>query len=128
VSNTLLADGCRIGKGTVIENSVIGLRCIVGENVTIRNSIVMGADFWDSTMPLTNGALPKVPLGIGDNCVIDGVIVDKNCRMGAGCRLINDGGVVEYDSECGSVLVRDGIPVVIKDSTLPEGWVLKCVS
>ena len=48
IHNSLLADGCRIGKGTVIENSVIGLRCNVGENVTIKNSIVMGADFFDT--------------------------------------------------------------------------------
>ncbi|HAC91195.1 MAG TPA: glucose-1-phosphate adenylyltransferase, partial [Planctomycetaceae bacterium] len=30
VSSSLIADGCRIGKGCVIENSIIGLRCVIG--------------------------------------------------------------------------------------------------
>jgi glucose-1-phosphate adenylyltransferase len=44
VSNSIVADGCRIGEGSIIENSVIGVRCQIGKNVVIRNSILMGAD------------------------------------------------------------------------------------
>ncbi len=42
IRDSLIADGCRIGKGTVIENSVIGLRCVIGEGVTIKDTIIMG--------------------------------------------------------------------------------------
>ena len=42
-----VADGGRIGRGVVIENSIIGLRCVIGDNVTIRNSILMGADEYE---------------------------------------------------------------------------------
>lgn len=124
IRNTLLADGCRIGKGTVIENSVIGLRCIVGENVTIRNSIIMGADYWDSTAPVSGNAVPRIPLGIGDGSVIDGVIVDKNCRVGKGSVLVNPEGVVDYESPDGLIVIRDGIPVVMKDTVILDGWKL----
>ncbi len=41
IKDSLVADGCKIGRGTVIENSVIGLRTNIGDNVTIRNSIIM---------------------------------------------------------------------------------------
>ena len=41
IKESMIADGCKIGRGAVIENSVIGLRCQIGENVKIRNSIVM---------------------------------------------------------------------------------------
>jgi len=106
----------------VIENSVIGLRCIVGENVTIRNSIVMGADYWDSTAPQRPGVDARIPLGIGDGCVIQGAIVDKNCRVGAGVRIVNDSGAAELDVPGSPVVIRDGIPVVFKDSILQPGW------
>src|SRR5205814_9625430 len=45
VKHSLVADGCKPGRGCTIENSVIGLRCIIGEGVTIKNTVVMGADF-----------------------------------------------------------------------------------
>ena len=66
VRSSLIADGCRIESGAVIENSVIGLRCLVGRDVTIRNSILMGNDFYESPDEidhhLSNG-MP--PLGVG---------------------------------------------------------------
>ena len=45
---SLVADGCVIGPGARIENSVIGLRCRIGRDVTIRNSVIMGADFYET--------------------------------------------------------------------------------
>src|SRR5215510_15012544 len=47
VKNSLVADGCQIGRGSTIENSVIGLRSIIGEGVTIRNTVIMGADYFE---------------------------------------------------------------------------------
>ncbi len=124
ISNSLIADGCRIGKGAIIENSVIGLRCIVGEGVTIRNSIIMGADFLETNdeiekLKSTNG----VPVGIGTGSLIDGAILDKNCRIGRHVQIFNRGGVAESDvhSPC---YIRDGIPVLTKDATLPDGWTM----
>ncbi len=48
IRNSLIADGCVIESGAVIENSVIGLRTHVGKNVTIKNSVLMGADEYES--------------------------------------------------------------------------------
>ena len=123
IEKSLIADGCRIGKGAVIENSVIGLRCMIGEGVTIRNSIIMGADFYeqdDASRPCG----PDHPLvGIGDGSVIEGAIVDKNCRIGKNVRVVNDQGI-ENGDDAEDCVIRDGIPVVVKDAVLRDGWTL----
>ncbi len=123
IEKSLIADGCRIGKGAVIENSVIGLRCMIGEGVTIRDSVIMGADFYerdDARRPCG----PDRPLvGIGDGSVIEGAIVDKNCRIGKNVRVVNDKGI-ENGEDAEDCVVRDGIPVVVKDAVLRDGWTL----
>jgi glucose-1-phosphate adenylyltransferase len=124
ISGSLLADGCRIGKGTRIENSVIGLRCIIGEGVTIRNSIIMGADYLETPDDLmTGGSEGQVPVGIGAGSLIDGAILDKNCRIGRHVQVINRLGVSESDQHA-PCYVRDGIPIVTKDATLADGWTM----
>ena len=52
MQHSLMADGCIIGSGTRIENSVVGLRCPIGRNVTIRNSVIMGVDFYETPAQL----------------------------------------------------------------------------
>ncbi|HEY4313006.1 MAG TPA: glucose-1-phosphate adenylyltransferase [Pirellulales bacterium] len=124
IKGSLLADGCDIGAGAVIENSVVGLRCKIGRNVTIRNAVIMGADFYESPNDLaadrTEG---RTPLGIGDDTVIDGAIIDKNCRIGAGVRITNERGL-DMTDETPQGMVRDGIVVVPKDAELANGWSL----
>jgi glucose-1-phosphate adenylyltransferase len=124
ISGSLLADGCRIGKGTRIENSVIGLRCIIGEGVTIRNSIIMGADFLETEEDIAKLlAEGNVPVGIGSGSLIDGSILDKNCRIGRHVQVTNRLSLSESD-KFDPCYVRDGIPIVSKDATLPDGWTM----
>ncbi len=124
ISNSLIADGCRIGKGAIIENSVIGLRCIVGEGVTIRNSIIMGADFLETNKEIEElKSKNDVPIGIGTGSLIDGAILDKNCRIGRHVQIFNRSGITESDTHS-PCYIRDGIPVLTKDATLPDGWTM----
>jgi glucose-1-phosphate adenylyltransferase len=116
VRNSLIADGCQIDEGSVIEDSVIGVRCRIGRNVRVRRSIVMGADYYEPQ--LTSG---QIPLGIGDDSEIDGAIVDKLARLGRSVRIANPDGYQSRD-EHGGCLVRDQIPIVLKNTTLPDGW------
>ena len=77
-----------IGKGSVIENSVIGIRSQIGENVTIRNSYIMGMDFYERDLSAAEREnLPH--LGIGSNSYIEKAIVDKNPRIGRNVRIEN---------------------------------------
>lgn len=119
VRNSLIADGCRIADGVEIENSVIGVRSVIGKNVVIRNSILMGNDYFEAP----NSGSERIAIGVGDHCYIEGAIIDKNCRMGANCRVENRQGVEDSD-ESQHAMIRDGIVVVPKASVLPAGWKL----
>jgi glucose-1-phosphate adenylyltransferase len=121
IKRSLISDGCVIGEGSVIENSVIGLRCKIGKNVTITNSILMGADNYQTTEDTLADARHNIPqMGVGDGSFLDGVIVDKNCRIGEGVH-IRGGQVVKVPT--GSpVVIQDGIIVVPKETVLADGW------
>ncbi|ADB18561.1 glucose-1-phosphate adenylyltransferase [Pirellula staleyi DSM 6068] len=122
VKESLIADGCKIGRGAVIENSVIGLRCIIGEGVTIRNSVIMGADVFEHESDIKkNHREGRPPIGIGSGSYIEGAIIDKNCRIGRNVRIINEQRVEERGEEEACV-IRDGIPVVVKEGVLYDGW------
>jgi glucose-1-phosphate adenylyltransferase len=121
VKRSLIADGCRIGRGTTIENCVIGLRCIIGENVTLRDTVIMGADLFDDerTRKLAGDHAP--PLGIGSGSHIEGAILDKNCRIGKNVRIVNEKRT-EVQGEDEPCIIREGIPNVVKDAILPDGY------
>lgn len=122
VTGSLVADGCVIEPGAKVENSVIGLRCHIGRDVTIRNTVLMGADYYESDTRVDENDAAGLPrIGIGPSTVIDGAIIDKNCRIGAGARVVNDAGHENHEADQGCV-VRDGVIVVPKNATLPPGW------
>lgn len=126
VTNSLIADGCLIGEGATIENSVIGLRTVVGKNVTIRNSIIMGADFYESERDRAADTQDgRIFIGIGDGSEIQNAIVDKNCRIGNNVRIVNDTKTESSGESHPQCVIRDGIPVVIKNSELKPGWTLE---
>lgn len=122
VTRSFIANGCQIGDGCIIENSVIGIRTKIGPGVTIRDSIIMGADYYEQ------GSLMKdhqsLPLGIGRDSLIERAIVDKNCRFGANVVIQNKDGVVETSLDHPQCVIRDQIPVIIKSTELPDGWTL----
>ncbi len=123
VKQSLLADGCLIGKGAIIENSVIGLRCRIGENVTIRNSIIMGSDWYESRETLA-AMLERgdIPAGIGDGSVIERAIVDKNCRLGKNVQLTLAADRPSELDRDEHVFIRDGIVAVGRGAVLPHNW------
>ena len=120
IKNSLLADGCTVGSGAVIENSVIGVRCRIGKNTVIRNSIIMGCDFYEETAPAcsTNGT---VPMGIGEGTIIDGAIVDKNCRIGCKVNITNPDRL-DSTPENEQYMIVDGVVMIQKGTQLRDGW------
>lgn len=123
VKNSLISNGCRIGEGTVIENSVIGLRTVIGPNVTIKDSIVMGSDYYESK----DGASKRnlAPLEIGEGTLIQGAIIDKNVCIGKNVRIVNDSNREQTSFEHPSCIIREGIPIVMKSAVVPDGWDLE---
>ena len=116
IKNSLIADGCYIGQGAVIENSVIGLRSIIGPNTTIKDSIVMGCDYYEVDLQRKK----SIPLEIQEGTYIEGAIVDKNCRIGKNVRISNINNTVNSTDDDAIVVIRDGIPIVRKSSSIPD--------
>jgi len=110
LNNVLIAEGCRINCAT-IEHSVIGLRSIINCGVKIKDTVMMGADYYDDS-----GA---IPLGIGENCDIEGAIIDKNVRIGSDVVIKPFPRGTELDREDYSV--KDGVVVIAKRTVIPSG-------
>jgi glucose-1-phosphate adenylyltransferase len=121
VRNSLISDGCFIGRGSVIENSVIGVRACIAENVTIRDTYIMGIDYSETrTQILENQRLGRPPCGVGANSVIEHAIVDKNARIGRNVKIVNPLGTDDSDEQPNYV-IRDGVTVIPKNSTVADG-------
>jgi len=118
VHNVMLADGCLIGQAN-IEDAIIGLRSQIGDNVVIRNSIIIGADFYDTPDQPPSGG---IPLGIGPGSHIEGAIIDKNTRLGAGVKIQPFPPGTEIDRQ--DWVVRDGIVVIPKNTILPDNTII----
>lgn len=123
ITRSLIADGCVIEQGAIIENSVIGLRCRIGKNVTIRDSVLMGADYYESCGESGRSEDGTPCIGIGAGSLIEKAIVDKNCRIGSNVRIQNQGTLEGGCDETG-VVIRDGIVVVKKDAVVPDNWLM----
>jgi glucose-1-phosphate adenylyltransferase len=124
INHSLIADGCVIGKGSVIENSVLGVRTHVAENVTIRNSYIMGSDIYEQEKHIVDNARAKRPnYGVGENSVIENAIVDKNARIGRNVQIRNAAGLVDSE-EAPHYVIRDKIVVIPRHTILQDGVVI----
>ncbi len=124
VNNSLISDGCVIGRGSVIENSVIGVRAQIGENTTIRNTYIMGADSYEQIRHIEDNARVNRPsVGIGSDSIIENAIIDKNARIGRGVRICNEAGVAELE-DAPHYVIRDHVVVIPKYTILPDRAVI----
>lgn len=112
LENVLLAEGCSIDDSE-IHHSVIGLRSQICCNCVIRDTVMMGEDYYESPDSTENG---QVPLGIGQNCIIEGAIIDKNARIGEGTIIKPFPRGTEIDEK--NWVVHDGIVVIPKNAVI----------
>ncbi|MCL7754631.1 glucose-1-phosphate adenylyltransferase [Polaribacter sp. Z022] len=117
LNRAVIGDGCLI-QAEKIERSVIGIRSRIGKNSLISNTYMMGNDSYESLEEVAQNDI-KIMMGIGDRCYIHNCIVDKNCRIGDDVRI--NGGTHIDDIETDTYMVKDGIVVIKKDATIPNG-------
>ena len=119
----LISDGCVIESGTRIERSVVGVRSRIGRDATLRDSVVIGADRFETDDERRANEARGVPhLGVGQGCVIERAILDKDCRIGKKVHIVNRQGI--KDGEGPNHVIRDGIVVIPKGSIVPDGAVI----
>jgi len=124
VHQSLVGDGCRIGKGSKITGSVIGSCTYMDDYCTLLDTIVFGADDFDTAEHRAEDrAAGKVPLGIGKGTRITRAIIDRNARIGRNVVLENKEGVVDGSNSSlpEGVVIKDGILVVLRDAVIPDG-------
>jgi glucose-1-phosphate adenylyltransferase len=83
---------------------------------------LMGNDYYelpDDVAQSKSNGFP--PLGVGPGAVIDGAIIDKNCRIGCNARIVNGKELIDTP-ETPFGMIRDGIIVVPKETTIPDNW------
>jgi glucose-1-phosphate adenylyltransferase len=124
VIESMVGEGC-ILKECTVKRSVIGIRSRIETGCVIDNALLMGSDFYEPLAErsrlLKSG---KIPLGVGADTVIRRAIVDKNARIGRNVRIINKDRVLEAGREELGFVIQNGIVVVIKNATIPDGMVI----
>ncbi|MEM1120039.1 MAG: glucose-1-phosphate adenylyltransferase [Bacteroidota bacterium] len=115
----IIAEACII-EADKIEDAIIGIRSRIGFRTIIHKAIVMGNDTFETIEEINqlkaNGGIPK---GIGNNCIIENVIIDKDCRIGNNVTI--RGGVELENVERDTHSVKDGIIVLKKGAVIPDG-------
>jgi glucose-1-phosphate adenylyltransferase len=119
----LISDGCVIEAGARLERCVVGIRSRIGRNVTLRDTYLIGADRFETDAERAANRARGIPnFSIGENSVIQNAIIDKDCRVGAHVRLVNERGL--KDAEGDNYVIREGIVVIPRGTTVPDGTVI----
>jgi glucose-1-phosphate adenylyltransferase len=86
---------------------------------------MMGADIYQTFDEMRIDLGKGVPrIGIGEGSIVKRAIIDKNARIGANARLLNEAGIAETDGPGGSYFIRDGIIIVPKNAVIADGTVI----
>jgi glucose-1-phosphate adenylyltransferase len=123
IDHVVIGDGSILTDST-LKHSVLGIRSYVGEGSSLEDTVLMGADYYETDDQLAaNLARGRPHLGVGRNCRVKGAIIDKNARIGDGC-VLNVEGKADGTYANGAVIIRDGVLVVPKGTTIPAGTVV----
>jgi len=124
IRDSIISDGCII-IGAKINRSLIGLRSRIGEGAQIDAAYMMGADYYQTLEDMLSDREAKRPrVGVGENTIIRRAIIDKNARIGANVRLLNEAGIENVDGPGGMYYIRDRIIIVPKNGLVPDGTVV----
>jgi glucose-1-phosphate adenylyltransferase len=122
MEHTLIAEGCILNAAR-IEKSVIGIRSRIGYGTTINSSYIMGNDYFETIEEIESAHQHGIPnIGIGNRCVINHALVDKNCRIGDDVHI--NGGTHLENTDHPLYTVKEGIIVIKKGAVVPNGFVI----
>jgi glucose-1-phosphate adenylyltransferase len=122
VRSSILAEGSIIDDSE-LDRTIVGIRSIISSGSRIYQSVLMGADFYESDTLQTENRQSGIPnIGIGEKCLIQNAIIDKNARIGDNAVIANTKNLDNHDSD--NYYIRDGIVIVPKDATIPPDTVI----
>ena len=141
LTRTLVGEGCvlrgcelvdccvgnnsHIGAGSKLEKVVFVGNDFVGDPALARERAASGSGAGSSSRPSSRSAGAATPFavpGVGENCLLKNVVLDRNASVGDGCVLVNEGKVRtrEFDPKLG-FLVADGLIVVPRGLVVAAG-------
>jgi glucose-1-phosphate adenylyltransferase len=127
ISGTLI-DKAIIAEGSIIHaksisKSVIGIRSRIGADTVINKVYVMGSDYYETIDQISEKHKKGIPpIGIGERCVIEDAIVDKNCSIGND--VVIRGGAHLENIDHPLYTIKDNIVVIKKNAIIPNGFVI----
>lgn len=124
VDRAVVADGCIVTNGKLTRCS-LGVRSVIHSGADLQDVVMMGADYFETTDGIQeNAELGRPDVGVGAGSVIRNAILDKNVRIGKNV-VLDPAGLPDKFGEGVDISIRDGVLVVCKGVTVPDGFVLK---
>ena len=124
ITNSIVGEGS-ILKSCSVHHCVLGIRSRLESDVVLQDTLVMGADFFESSEERSllreRGG---IPLGVGQGSTVKKAILDKNARIGSNVTIVNKDHVEEADRSDQGFYIRNGIVVVVKNATIQDGTVI----
>jgi len=125
LEHSVVAEGCVVGPGTRIERSLLGVRSRIGKDCIIKDTVIIGSDRYETAaQKAENTRTGRPELNVGDSTIIEMAILDKDCRIGSGVKLVNREGRQEADGPNGMFHIRDGIICIPRGTIIPDGTVI----
>ena len=124
ITDSIVSEGS-ILKSCSIHHCVLGVRSRIESEVVLNETLVMGSDFYESyeeRIALRNGG--GIPLGVGQGTTVKRAILDKNARIGDNVTIVNKDNVEEADRADQGFYIRNGIVVIVKNATIPDGTII----
>lgn len=122
INKAILAEGCII-HAKEVTSSVVGIRARVGKDTVIKNTYIMGCDYYENIDQIQQKNKKGIPiLGIGERCIIDNAIIDKNCSIGNDVTIKGGAHLEKVDHPL--YTIKDGIVVVKKGAVIPNGYII----
>jgi glucose-1-phosphate adenylyltransferase len=121
LSQTTVADGCRIGHGSSLEHCLLGVRSVVGNDCILKDVVMIGSDGFETAKELAeNRRLNRPDYNIGNGTKIEGAILDKDCRIGKNVTILNAAGKPDFDDPRERYCIRDGIVCVPRGAVIED--------
>ena len=124
ITESIIGEGS-ILKSCSIHHCVLGVRSRVETDVILQDTMIMGADFFESSAERT--VLKErggIPVGVGPGTTVKRAILDKNTRVGSNVSIINKDHVEEADRPDENFYIRNGIIVIVKNATITDGTII----
>jgi len=120
MSQSLTGEGSIITNASIV-NSVVGVRTLIESGASLDGVYCMGSNYYETYEEKKRNEAKGIPnLGIGRGTIVKRAIIDKNARIGDGCRIGIDN-FERKDGDYGNYWIVDGIIVIPKNGIIPPG-------